>query len=119
MPQSAKQLAKQLGEFIVQQDATVRAAAAHSGVPKSTVHTLVTRTLRRTDRALAQEVRQVLDRNKAERHIRGGIATRHKYHPLEGGADAAPKRDPAATRGGAARSGAAPRSADQRGAAGK
>ena len=70
---------KELGAYIVEHNATVRAAAKAFGISKSTVHTDVTEKLRRTDRALWHAVRLVLDENKAQRHIRGGQATKEKY----------------------------------------
>lgn len=71
--------ARQLGEYIVEHKATVRAAAGKFGVSKSTVHMDVAQRLRRLDPCLYYEVREVLDVNKAERHIRGGNATKEKY----------------------------------------
>ena len=68
-----------LGEYIVRQKATVRAAAEWFGVSKSTVHKDVTERLPAIDHTLADEVRTVLNVNKAERHIRGGLATKEKY----------------------------------------
>ncbi len=68
-----------LAEYIVENDATVRRAASRFGVSKSTVHKDVTYRLTRLDPVLAEEVRQVLAKNKAQRHIRGGLATRRKY----------------------------------------
>ena len=68
-----------LGTYIVEQKATVRAAAQRYGVSKSTVHTDVSDRLRTVDRDLFDKVRVVLDENKAERHIRGGIAMQKKY----------------------------------------
>ncbi len=68
-----------LGRYIAETKSTVRAAAKKFGVSKSTVHTDITVRLRRIDPALYYEVRKVLDINKEERHIRGGIATREKY----------------------------------------
>ena len=65
--------------YIIENDATVRAAALRFGVSKSTVHKDLTERLPRIDRALFRQVRRLLDRNKAERHIRGGLATRRKY----------------------------------------
>lgn len=65
--------------YIIEQSATVRAAALRFGVSKSTVHKDLTERLPRIDRALSRQVRRLLDRNKAERHIRGGLATRRKY----------------------------------------
>jgi len=71
--------AVELGEYIVENKATVRAAAKKFGVSKSTVHMDVSKRLERVNPQLFFEVRQVLDVNKAQRHIRGGIATREKY----------------------------------------
>ena len=71
--------AVELGNFIVENKSTVRATAKKFGISKSTVHTDITVRLRRINPALFSEVRKVLDVNKEERHIRGGIATREKY----------------------------------------
>ena len=71
--------AAKLGEYIVKNRVTVRAAAEIFGVSKSTVHTDVTDRLREIDPRLYLRVREVLDTNKAQRHIRGGLATREKY----------------------------------------
>lgn len=68
-----------LGEFLISHQATVRAAAAVYGVSKSTVHKDVTQTLRFVNKNLFDEVQKVLLKNKQERHIRGGEATRMKY----------------------------------------
>lgn len=68
-----------LGEYIVNTGATVRAAAKVFNVSKSTVHSDVTFRLERINPPLFKEVRKILDVNKEERHIRGGIATREKY----------------------------------------
>ena len=76
---SIEQRACDLADYIISNNATVRAAAKKFGVSKSTVHKDVSERLRRLDPALWQQVKDVLDRNKAERHIRGGIATRMKY----------------------------------------
>ena len=70
----------ELGQWILENKGTVRAAAAHFGVSKSTVHKDVTERLEQFDRLLFLRVRQVLDINKAERRLRGGDATRRKYH---------------------------------------
>ena len=72
-----------LGEYIVQHSATVRAAAAAFGYSKSTVHKDVAFRLRATSPGLYAQVRAVLARNKAERHLRGGEATREKYQKLQ------------------------------------
>lgn len=68
-----------LGNYIVEANSTVRGAAAEFGVSKSMVHKDVTTKLRHIDPALAARVRLVLEQNKAERHIRGGLATHNKY----------------------------------------
>lgn len=68
-----------VGEYIYENRATVRDAARAFGVSKSTVHKDVTDRLPVIRPALAKLVRQILDVNKAERHIRGGEATRRKY----------------------------------------
>ena len=74
-----EQRAVQLAEYIVEQGATVRAAAAAFGCSKSTVHKDVAVRLRTLQPELFRQVRAVLARNKAERHLRGGAATRRKY----------------------------------------
>ncbi len=68
-----------LARYIVDNRATVRAAARHFGVSKSTVHKDLSDRLQRINEPLYDEVKQVLDFNKSERHIRGGMATRRKY----------------------------------------
>ncbi|HEX6971371.1 MAG TPA: sporulation transcriptional regulator SpoIIID [Limnochordia bacterium] len=68
-----------ISQYIVDTQATVRQAAAVFGVSKSTVHKDVTERLPRVSKDLARRVKRVLDQNKAERHIRGGEATRRKY----------------------------------------
>lgn len=68
-----------VSEYIVRENATVRQAAAYFGVSKSTVHKDVTYRLKYIKPSLAARVREVLDVNKSERHIRGGLATRKKY----------------------------------------
>ena len=72
-----------LAVYILENEATVRAAAARFGVSKSTVHKDLTERLRRVDPGLYRQARELLDRNKAERHIRGGQATRRKYRGEE------------------------------------
>lgn len=68
-----------ISQYIVDTKATVRQAAAVFGVSKSTVHKDVTERLPRVSKDLARRVKRILDRNKAERHIRGGEATKKKY----------------------------------------
>lgn len=71
-----------LGEYIACTGATVRTAAERFGISKSTVHKDVTTRLRHLDPELFRRAQTVLERNKAERHLRGGAATRKKYaHP--------------------------------------
>lgn len=71
--------AELLGKYIVDNAATVRDAAKAFGISKSTVHTDVTERLKHTAPALCAQVRKILDINKAQRHLRGGNATRRKY----------------------------------------
>ena len=68
-----------LAQYIIDSKDTVRGAAKKFGVSKSTVHKDVSERLIHINRALAIEVRKILDENKAERHIRGGRATKLKY----------------------------------------
>lgn len=68
-----------LAKYITENGATVRHCAAVHSVSKSTVHTDVTRRLGSIDKDLAEKVRCVLDKNKSERHLRGGMATKEKY----------------------------------------
>ena len=72
-----------LGEYIASSGATVRQAAKRFGISKSTVHKDVSERLLHINHALAIEVRKILDENKAERHIRGGMATKLKYSHLK------------------------------------
>ena len=71
--------AVELGEYIVKTGATVRATASTFKISKSTVHKDVTKRLFATNPQLYKKVKQVLELNKSERHIRGGMATRRKY----------------------------------------
>ena len=71
--------AVELGRYIVENNATVRAAAKQFGISKSTVHTDVSKRLFYLNPLLFEQVRAVLDVNKAQRHIRGGLATKEKY----------------------------------------
>ncbi len=76
---SIEDRACELAVYLLENRSTVRAAAKKFGVSKSTVHKDLTERLPGINRALYHEVRALLDRNKAERHIRGGLATRRKY----------------------------------------
>ena len=69
----------ELGEYIVEHKSTVRATAKEFGISKSTVHTDVADRLKKVSPSLYDEVRKVLEDNKAQRHIRGGLATKEKY----------------------------------------
>ena len=68
-----------LAVYMIETGATVRAAAQHFGISKSTVHKDITHRLSRHHPGLYLQVREILDKNKQERHIRGGMATRKKY----------------------------------------
>lgn len=72
-----------LGEYIIETGATVRATAKVFKISKSTVHKDVTERLRYINSQLYREVKAVLEKNKSERHIRGGLATRRKYKGYE------------------------------------
>lgn len=71
-----------LGTYIVQHNATVRTAAKQFGISKSTVHQDITSKLPQVNKPLYENVKAVLDKNKKERHIRGGEATKQKYAEL-------------------------------------
>ena len=68
-----------IANYIIENNATVRQTAKQFGISKSTVHKNVTERLMQINPALAKEARKVLDINKSERHIRGGLATKEKY----------------------------------------
>ncbi|MDD6727720.1 MAG: sporulation transcriptional regulator SpoIIID [Eubacteriales bacterium] len=69
----------ELGHYIVENKATVRQTASVFGISKSTVHNDVTKRLSNINPLLCSEVKAILDENKAQRHIRGGLATKEKY----------------------------------------
>lgn len=71
-----------IANYIIKENVTVRQAAKKFGISKSTVHKDVSERLIYINPALAGEVRKVLDVNKAERHIRGGMATKEKYEHI-------------------------------------
>lgn len=79
MKKNVEERAVELGKYIAENRATVRQAAEVFSVSKSTVHIDVTRRLSEIAPILAGEVYEVLQENKAERHIRGGLATKNKY----------------------------------------
>ncbi len=76
---SIEERAVNLAHYIIETKDTVRGAAKKFGVSKSTVHKDVSERLTYINKALAAEVREILNENKAERHIRGGLATKLKY----------------------------------------
>ena len=79
MSDTIEERACELAVYIIETGATVRAAARHFGISKSTVHKDLQQRLPQCNKLLYSQVRQVLDENKAQRHIRGGMATRRKY----------------------------------------
>ena len=79
MKEPIEKRACELAVYIIETGATVRAAAGHFGISKSTVHKDLQTRLPRSDPALYTQVPLVLEKNKSERHIRGGMATRRKY----------------------------------------
>ena len=76
---SIEERAVELAQYIIDSKDTVRGTAKRYGISKSTVHKDVTERLEKINPILAKEVREILDENKAERHIRGGMATKLKY----------------------------------------
>lgn len=82
MKDNVEERAVQLGEYIAKNNATVRLAAKKYNVSKSTVHKDVSERLKTINMPLYKQVRRVLDTNKQERHIRGGIATKEKYRKI-------------------------------------
>ncbi len=79
MADTLEQRACELAVYIIETGATVRTAAGHFGISKSTVHKDLSQRLPQYNKLLYRQVRHVLDENKAQRHIRGGMATRQKY----------------------------------------
>ena len=79
MDLSVKDRAEKLGIYIVENNSTVRKTADAFGVSKSTVHIDVSKRLKNINLGLYNEVRKILEQNKAERHIRGGMATKQKF----------------------------------------
>lgn len=84
MKGSVEERAAMLGTYIIENKATVRNAAKKFGISKSTVHKDVSERLKYVNPKLYKEVKDILELNKAQRHIRGGLATKNKYmkrHP--------------------------------------
>ena len=79
MNETMEDRARRLALYIIENKSTVRSAARKFGISKSTVHKDLAERLPQFDRGLYLQARQILDLNKQERHIRGGIATRRKY----------------------------------------
>ena len=79
MTDTIDERARELGLYVLETGATVRAAAERFGVSKSTVHKDLTERLEQADRPLWLQIRAILDKNKAERHLRGGEATRKRW----------------------------------------
>ena len=79
MTTNLEQRACALAVYMIETGATVRSAAKQFGISKSTVHKTLTEKLRQCNYPLYLQVREVLDKNKQERHIRGGMATKRKY----------------------------------------
>jgi len=79
MAETIEERACELAVYIIETGATVRTAAQHFGISKSTVHKDLSQRLPRYNKLLYLQVRKVLDVNRAQRHIRGGLATRKKY----------------------------------------
>ncbi len=79
MRENIEERACELGNYIVENKSTVRATAKKFGISKSTVHKYLTERLYYANRGLFTEVKELLEYNKSQRHIRGGIATRKKY----------------------------------------
>ena len=79
MKKYIEERAVEVATYIIENNATVRQAAKQFGISKSTVHKDCAERLAQVNPGLANEVRKILDVNKAERHIRGGLATKEKY----------------------------------------
>ena len=79
MKSNLEKRACDLAVYMIETGATVRAAAGHFGISKSTVHKDLTQRLEQYNHSLYLQVREILDENKRQRHIRGGLATRRKY----------------------------------------
>ena len=79
MQDTLERRACELAVYMIETGATVRKAAQHFGISKSTVHKDLSQRLPQYNKILYEQVRQVLDLNKQERHLRGGMATQRKY----------------------------------------
>lgn len=83
MTDTIEERACELAVYMIETGATVRAAAKRFGLSKSTVHKDLSQRLPKYNRTLYIQVRHILDQNKAQRHIRGGMATREKYKKIK------------------------------------
>lgn len=83
MTDTIEERACELAVYMIETGATVRAAAKRFGLSKSTVHKDLSQRLPKYNRTLYIQVRHILDQNKAQRHIRGGMATREKYKKVK------------------------------------
>ena len=79
MTEDKENRARELALYMIESGGTVRSAAAKFGISKSTVHKELVEVLPRISVPLFRQVRELMDQNKSERHIRGGMATRRKY----------------------------------------
>ena len=86
MKEYIEERAVEIANYIIDYNATVRQTAKKFGISKSTVHKDVTERLSHDNPALYKEVKTVLEKNKRERHIRGGMATKHKYNSVKNNA---------------------------------
>lgn len=84
MKGNIEERAVMLAQYIIEHRTTVRAAAKQFGISKSTVHKDLSERLPAFNRTLYLQAKQVLEENKAQRHIRGGMATREKYRHCQG-----------------------------------
>ena len=84
MTDDKEERARRLAVYMIENGGTVRSAAQQFGISKSTVHKDLCDLLPRASPALYAQVRQLLEQNKAQRHIRGGLATRKKYEDKKG-----------------------------------
>ncbi len=75
----SKERCETIAEYVIETGSTVRAAAGHFGISKSTIHKDLSHKLRYINNILYQEVKEILEKNKSLRHIRGGEATKRKY----------------------------------------
>lgn len=83
MKEYIEERARLLSMYIIENKSTVRDTAKKFNISKSTVHKDVAERIWQTDKTLAQDVEKVLQYNKADRHMRGGIATKHKYESMK------------------------------------